>query len=167
MNILVWHGKHGDAFYDASTPERKEASAMELLRNWAGYWIVEPEDPMKHIQYSGIDLEQAALTDEQIDALPTEKLREEASKHKKNLARLHANYRQELAEWDELQRVLAGEEFYEPQTYYRANSSDGSHKKGDPAPLRRVTAWRVLQTYADGEYMGVSEESVWTPKEES
>lgn len=138
MRILVWHGKYGDSYYDASTHEAREASARKILKEWTdpNYpWLPAPEDPMKHIQYSGIDLEQASLTDEQIEALPTEGLRAEARKHKRSLERRVQNYANELEDYDFIQKVVAGE----PSS---------------------VTAWQLVQQYGGDEYMEVSEESV-------
>lgn len=183
MNILIWHGKHGDAYYDASTPEAREASAVQILEEWTqpNYsWVPEPEDPMKHIQYSGIDMEQANLTDEQIAALPTETLRKDAQRHKDSLARRISNYEAEKEDYILLMRVVAGERPLMPWRRRRKDTTDEEWAEiverlaekfpdavveGDRV-RKPVTAWSLVQQYGEGEYMQVSEESVWTPKED-
>ncbi len=144
MMILVWESKHGNVYYDASTDELLDWAAKQILAQWLDYYIVKPDDPMKHIQYSGIDLEQANLSTEQIAALPTESMRAEAAKHKNNLARRYAQYENDLQVYADVQTILSGESV----TRERARRSG----------LQQTIvydAWHILQEHADGEYMNV------------
>lgn len=160
MKVMVWHHNHGEYYYDASTPEAEEASAREVLRDMVkNQMIVPPEDPMKHIQYSSIDLEQARLTDEQIDALPLESLRDEARMHKNKLARRIKIAAHEAEQWDELQRFLASEVIMSQPWVRRSGPRVGETVAPKPIPARMI-----LQQWADGgEYTRVEVETVWTP----
>jgi len=169
---MIWHGKHSDEYFDASTPEAHEESARKLLETWIdpNYpWLPEPEDPMKHIEYSGIDLEQANLTNEQIAALPTETLRKEAQKHKTNLARRISQCESEKRDYELIKKVVAGER---PLLRWRKRRDTTTDEEwldiikrvtekfpdavveGDRV-LRPASAVHLLQGYSDGEYMGV------------
>lgn len=150
MKILVWRCKYGENYYDASTPEALEASSLEVLRNLVkdGY-IFEPKDPMKHIEYSGIDLELARLTPEQIHALPTQSLRDEAIKHMKRFAYRYAVYYHEKHQYEVIQRLLNGETVVEKHN----------------GKQRTFTAWSILQMRDGSEYENFSVADVWTSKE--
>lgn len=43
MRILVEEGKHGDRYYDASTPQRLNAAAREIIRQRIDWLIVQPK----------------------------------------------------------------------------------------------------------------------------
>jgi hypothetical protein len=179
MKILVWHDKHGEHYFDASTPEAKEKSALKILKMWVEWnYIGKPEDPMQHIQYSGIDLEQAQLTDEAIDALPTQQMRNTAMGHKRSLERRKRQYESELEEFEDVEKIIAGESVFEVFRERGENVSDEEWAdfvnrlktkfqeldvQGDQI-IRPVSAWRLLQGY-EGEYMRVSEERVETHEE--
>lgn len=153
MKVLVWKDKHCDHYYDASTDEALEKSAVKVLKQLMEYsYIYKPEDPMDHIEYSGIDLEQAQLTDEQIAALPTDGLREEARKHKAKFAQRFKRHESEMAEYREIEKIIAGETVMSPDWVRQADSRDGKHKKGDVMPGRPVTAWSILQGRNGAEY---------------
>ncbi len=156
MQILVWKDKHGDYFYDASTSEALEKSAQIILKQMVemGY-IQEPDDPMKHIQYSGIDMEQASLTDEQIAELPTSSLRDTAKKHKLSLARRLRQHQTELDEFRIVMDLVAGKEVWSRD---RGVYQSGT-RKGTPIPDARITAWWVVQGRG-GEYEQFSVETV-------
>jgi len=162
MKVLVWHDKHGEYYYDASTPEAEEASSREILKQMvASRYIEEPEDPYKHIQFSSIDLEQAYLTDEQIEALPTGSLRKEAREHKQALTNRLARYKNEKEEFAELERFLAGETIMSKPWVRRSGPN-----AGETVPPKPIPALRILEQWADGgEYMRIEVESVWTPED--
>lgn len=65
--ILIAYEKHGNRYFDASTPELLAESAFKLLKErWdEGYWYVSEDPPER----------EDILSEEQIAALPTESLR--------------------------------------------------------------------------------------------
>lgn len=68
MRILVWTSKYRDYYYAADTPEELEASAQKILEELIeNQWVTEPEPPT----VSEKDEELLALTEEQVQALPT------------------------------------------------------------------------------------------------
>jgi hypothetical protein len=161
MEILVWEDKYGTSYYDASTPEALEKSALKILRQLLNdRYIVKPENPLEgdNLEYSGIDLEQARLTLEQIEALPTEGLRKDALAHRKRLANRIRSYQNQLAEYNAIQKVLAGEEVYARDWVRKADTKQG--KKGDVVKGRRITAWSLLQMRNGAEYEHFSIEVV-------
>lgn len=153
MRVLKYYNTKWDdepALYDASTDEKLEASARKCLRELIeSGWIPAPEDPMKHIEYSGIDLEQAQLSDAQIDALPLESLRKDARDHKRRLASRITQHERRKAEHEEMLAVVRGEEVYAPDWVRQADSRDGQYKAGDVVPGKRITAWSILRGYED------------------
>jgi hypothetical protein len=167
VRIVAWKHKHGVNYYDASTDEALQASARKIIKDLLtmGY-IYEPEHPMMHIQYSGIDLEQAQLTDEQIDVLPTLSLRAEATKHKDALTRRYREYEEAKKEYADYQRCAAGEPVMQAAWRRKADSPDGKYKAGDMMPESEVPPWKVLQWRDGGEYEDFSLETVWTPDNE-
>lgn len=167
MKVLIWESKYGPHLYDASTDENERLSCIEILKDWVGEgYVYPPEDPLDHIHYTSIDLEQANLTDEQIEALPTESLQKEAKKHKANLQARIRQYEVELEDWKQLQQIIAGERIFAPDWARRSDSPDGKHKAGDMMPGKEITPWNMIQQWNGGEYMGVDYEHVWTPGED-
>ena len=179
VKILVWTHKHGSEYYDASTPEKLEASARLVLEDLIGArYITAPEDPMKHIEYSGIDMELAQLDDETIDALPTQSLRDEATKHKNKLAARIRRHREDQTEWENIQKLIAGEEVYEPWTRRKPAWTDeewqqvieqrlarvpGSKVIGDRVHAR-LSAWTIVKSRDGGEYEHFEIEDVIEPE---
>lgn len=71
--ILIAHEKHGRRYFDASTPELLAENSLKLLKerweeDW--YWLESPPE--------GKDI----LSEDQIAALPTEKLRDLANQER-------------------------------------------------------------------------------------
>ncbi len=166
MQIIAWHHKHGTDYYDASTDEAQEASAREILRALIEemQYIYPPDDPMKHIEYSHIDLELAALNDDQVAALPVQSMKDEALKHRKNLEARIRQYESDKLEYDRVLKVIAGEEVFRRWTR-KTDSADGRFKAGQrmKAP---VTAWSLVRERNGGEYEYFQLETVWVPGED-
>ncbi len=73
--IIICHEKHGEFYYDASTPEKLASSALSILteRFETGYMYW---DPRAHRDAADIACDElAALTDEQIEAIPSDEVR--------------------------------------------------------------------------------------------
>lgn len=69
-SVLVTDEKHGNSYYDASTPELLAASALTILRDRFndGYWYYEPKAP--ELNYTDEQKSIMELTDEEIANLP-------------------------------------------------------------------------------------------------
>jgi hypothetical protein len=74
--FIIAKEKDSTRYLDASTPEVWAKNALKLLtERWEeGYWYLDPEEA-----YDGY-IDEQALTQEQIDALPTEQLRKSEQK---------------------------------------------------------------------------------------
>lgn len=153
MRVLKSYNTKWDdepTLYDASTDEKLEMAARKCMRELlTSGWLPDPGGPMDHIEYSGIDLEQAQLSDEQIDALPIESMRNDARSHKTRLAKRIAQHEQARQVYDEWIAVAAGEERYAPDWVRQADSRDGVHKAGDTMSGKRITSWTLLSSYED------------------
>src|ERR1017187_453922 len=88
MQIIIAKEKHGDFYWDASTPEAWAASALALLteRFRAGYWYYDPiGEPDEHPfsqERAAERAEYLALTDEDVAGLPEALRREALAKRK-------------------------------------------------------------------------------------
>lgn len=97
MKLLIFHSKHDDPIYDVSTPElRALAFTMQVMDNAAAGWYYAPSRPVSDY-----------LTQQQINALPTEKLREVAERDKRNQDRELSEYQKDLTQWEAVQAILA------------------------------------------------------------
>ncbi len=147
--ILIYKNKYGEDFYDASTPQKLEAASRKILKGLLdSRWIPQPPDE-PDFRYSNIDMELANLTNDQINELPVISLRTEALRHKEKLANKIKGHVAEVAEYAEWLAVANGEEIYAPDWVRRADSMDGTQKKGDVVKGGRVTAWSILRHYED------------------
>lgn len=103
MRVLVWHGKHDTAIYDATTKEALESSARLILETLVkDQWIYEPS---LHVNW---DEELVNMTPEQIKASPqaVQGLVEVAVRRKRASER---NFKEELEEWTAIQAILRDE----------------------------------------------------------
>lgn len=100
MEILVLHGKHGDYYYDASTPEALAESAFKVLKMHydQGYYF-EPDEP----------LPREILSDDEIVAIESEELRNYAKRQQINYKRHLAQYEIEKEEWDAIVDTVENE----------------------------------------------------------
>lgn len=105
--VLVWRHKYGSSLYSASTPQELEASAraviVELL---SARWI---EDPGKLEDTYGWDAEVAALTEEQVTALPSS-IRAEVESKRDAMEELQEDFEYEVESYQELVAIAEGRE---------------------------------------------------------
>jgi hypothetical protein len=128
MQILVWKSKHCDYYYDASTPEALEKSALAIFeRLIKDRWIGEPR------LYEGWDKELVEVSDEALVGLPAS-MTEKVHKARAVKAQYERDFEYDKQEWDQLQRLIAGEEVTRTFTL-----STGETK------TKPVTAWSLLQ----------------------
>lgn len=106
-DIVIFKRKHADYYFDVSTPEKRAAAFLTMLRtNHDERWYYEPSEPR-------IDAERQALalmTDEQINALPetiAADMRTKREQSARSIERAEASYRNEKRWWDTLQELLA------------------------------------------------------------
>jgi len=68
--ILIFKEKHGDRYFDASTPEMKSAAFLKILRErfTSGYYYEKPKSPERNL--SREDKALLSLSEEQLEALP-------------------------------------------------------------------------------------------------
>lgn len=156
MKIIVWEDKHSTKYYDASTPEAWDASAIEILRELTDepYGYMNPEYAKPFIsdddrRLAGIDL----------DTLPTD-ARDELS-HKVTQARAHI-------EREERGYRRAQEEYALALSYIKAGKSPmmvrGKGYRGEhPVP----SSWLIVESRSGYEYENFSTETVWTRPEET
>lgn len=155
MKILVWKGKHSTEYYDARDDETLAKSALALMHQFNDYelYYYEPEDPRLSKYHPVYDAED--LTDEQIEGLPTEGLREEAKKARSKYRGAMKAYARDHAMWEEGQRILREEDAsvkHEPFV-----TSQGKKK------VRKIIpAWDFINARADYEYEYVRIETLHT-----
>lgn len=106
-DILIFSGKYGEEYFDASTPEKRAGAFLHVLRARAEQgWYYEPTEP-------GVDAEQYAfsiMTDEQINALPetiAADMRAKREKAARRISSADTEHRNEKRWWDMLQELLA------------------------------------------------------------
>lgn len=154
MEILVYYSKHSTDFYDASTDEALAKSALHIIKIMGkeGYYP-EPSDP-RESKWNPLN-EGDNLTDEQIAALPNDTLRLAATHARKMYRGRLGQYKRELAEWNELQRIIREEDAsvkHEPFV-----TSQGKEK------VRKIIpAWDLLYARTDYEYERVELATVWS-----
>lgn len=105
--ILVFKAKHETAYYDASTPEKRAAAFLHVLReNYNAGWYYAPAEPSISAAERGC----AMLTDEQLAALPATAaadLRAQRARAARALAAAEQTYAEELRWWDTATELVA------------------------------------------------------------
>lgn len=56
MKVLVTHGKHGDLYYDASTPEALHAAALDIVAGNIDYFYLRILEERQDYQYEDWDI---------------------------------------------------------------------------------------------------------------
>jgi hypothetical protein len=135
--VLVWKGKHGSMYFDASTPEVFAESCLELMR-------IMDEQRWYYIE----DLKE--VPDIDIDSLP-EPYRTDATK---NLKRIVEQNREAN---DNNETVLAIRKAVAEHDVSLVTYGKGRNERTEPA------AWALLRSRSDYEYEGVTVERVWAP----
>jgi hypothetical protein len=141
--IIVCQEKHGTRYYDASSDEEWAKSALKILSDRLddGYWYY---DPRAESHPFSLDLrkkrdELLAITDEQIDAIPSEEARD-LLRAKREQAR--AELREEADEIEEYERIRAVVEAQD-ESFVTVGRS------------REPKAWRLLEARSGHEYESV------------
>lgn len=100
--IIIFKEKHGDRYFDASTPEKLNAACFKILKerfeNGEYEWLSEEEPEAINI-----------LTDEQIEALPTERLKNDELRRKKNYEQEYKWRKQEKDMFKEIASCVKSE----------------------------------------------------------
>ncbi len=140
MKIVVWHAKHGDQYYDASTPEAFAQSCVKILGEMdeMGCYYLEDIDPG-----DGVDPE----------TLP-EPYRAQAVQKEQRRQRANAEAERHNQLITKIKEVIATSDVT-LVSYYRERNGERVLSRVEPR------AWEYLQRRSDYEYEGVSLESVW------
>lgn len=107
MRIIIFHGKHGDGIYDASTPLLEAAAKLEWMRIWGDYFGEPETEPSEWFWKRGSnERELAAITDEELANTP-EALRTPALEARKKLADWKKQNTQDRLWWELFQKLIA------------------------------------------------------------
>ena len=173
MEIIVWENKYDDKYYDASTPELKNKSALMILQELVNVgYIIEPSQP----EFSEEDQEILEMSKDALDALPV-KIKEKLLIRQKELLSMKKEFDREKEEYDEILRVLAGEKVYVKTRSKDRYSEDDwdvilkrtSQKSPDEYEIRENgiyllrNAWWILSDRNGAEYEHFSIRNVITP----
>jgi hypothetical protein len=108
--ILIFKEKHGDRYFDASTPEAKSAAFLKILRERfnSGYYYEEPKSPEHTLTKDEKAL--LSLSEEQLDALPAPlqaSTKTQVSRVRRKLRGVQEEYEQAKLWWDSVVALLA------------------------------------------------------------
>lgn len=154
--VLVWRGKHETCYFAADTDEELAKSSLKLMRllndDYQYYW--EPSlDSYTRGATSDDD-----MTDEQIEALPSEELQAVAKKRRGFWRNGQKLWQQAHTLWAEGQRIL--EEGDVSVRRIELQSRVNPEKK---IVNTIIPAWDFLRARADHQYEHVCLESVIDP----
>lgn len=100
--IIIFKEKYDDRYFDASTPEKLNAACFKILKerfeNGEYEWLLEEEPEAINI-----------LTDEQIEALPTERLKNDELRRKKEYERDYKSWEREQNEFKNIKSCVEKE----------------------------------------------------------
>jgi hypothetical protein len=162
MNIIIFHEKHGDSIYDASTPEaiaRACASIIKERYEQGWYYAPEPPKPLSDEDQAVLDLD-----DETLAAMPAairtplfEKRTKLAKRHKSLLR----NYLTAMEEFNAIEAIALASSLDEAAAMTRTDTytlSTGEVKM----KVKNLARW-VIDGRGDFEYEGYSIESLNEP----
>lgn len=151
--VLVCHEKHGEWYWDATTPTQFRRSALAILRaRWSdGYWYPDPtDDGLGKGEWADKRREEIrkanAMTKEQIEALPSDAA--------KAIIRLRREDKQSR-DWDA--RYSA---WYERAKAVLKDGAPDLVQVGTKTPRMVSVAWGLLDERSDAEYEHVSLETM-------
>ena len=169
--ILVWAGKYGHRYYDASTAEKLERSARAIVATLVkDGWIYEPDEP----RFDSEELEAEALTEAELASMP-EFARERATSLRKAVKARRQASAEEREDYERATELAEGKS---PLTTFRARTRhrddewdelvaavmekypDAVHEGN--VIYRPGTAWGLLQERDGAEYESYSVETVTT-----
>ena len=140
--VLIEHGKHRDLFWDASTLELLDAAALEIIRARIDYGYICTPSTARLADMQA----DAAITDEQIAAMPGSFNVKAALEERRKLARGNLRrYEQDLTA------------FTAAQTLAQQSTTIGTHPRTGKSFSH---AWVWLENNSDGEYEEVELETL-------
>lgn len=159
--IVIWHDKHGDHYYDASTNEALAAASLDILSDWLEYgYIYTPEDPLdpERLKQSWASVKQEdvdwaakplAEPEDETNALYNDKVRK--AKQKVNTA--VARYQDDLKSIGRVQKAVDEHDLrvIPAKTWTDSRGRERQQRE-------QVYAWVLLQEYSGGEYQEVEDE---------
>jgi hypothetical protein len=152
MRIIVCEEKHSTRHWDASTDEAWAKSSLAILteRFNEGYWYYNPEDEQHEFSLNRRKErdELLAMTDEQIDAIPSDEVRVGIRRKIKAAKADRREDEQMAAEYEEIRQVV------ESQDLSMVTVGGGKWAHQEPK------AWTLLDARSDHEYEGVSLETL-------
>jgi hypothetical protein len=152
MQIIVCHEKHGERYYDASTPEAWAKSALAILtdRFNDGYWYHDPRQVTNSfsLERRAKMYEMLLVTDEQIEAIPSDEARVVLRKQRR---RARAEHQQELEQIEQYDRIKIAVEAQDRGFFTVGRDS-----------FQIPVAWDILEDRSDHEYERVELEQVIT-----
>lgn len=138
--IIVCHEKHETRYYDASTDEAWAKSSLKILtdRFNEGYWYY---DPRAEQHPFSLDLrakrdELAAITDDQIEQIPSEDARELLRKKREQALDEQSEDAEMVEEYERIKAVVEAQD----------DSFETVGRSREPK------AWRLLEARSDHEY---------------
>ncbi len=139
MRILVEHGKHGTSYYDATDDDKLARACLYIMRRgFEDGWYAAP-DETRIAQLMVQDA--AALTDDQINALPSENLKRTARQERSNTRN---NLRWYEGQKDWYSAAKAAVEADDPGQMIKLGR--GRHERLVPL------AWHLIHQRQDSEY---------------
>lgn len=144
--VLIEKGKHGDLWYDASTPEKWAAACVAILANRLGMgYFYKPTWPPYGLTEEQITT--ADMAGDKLEALDPI-LRAVVDKLKQQVKSARQQYNADLEEWTEVNRIV------------RERDVSLITIGREPRTRRQPRAWDILQNRSGYEYEGVELEGL-------
>lgn len=155
--VLIWKGKHSDAIYDASTPQKLAEASLAVLDLWlnAYQYVYKPDDPVSegylaapyHEEWrKTVELARRELMSEPPDA--TADMRELVADHNKKVEqareRVHRATQQYQRELDEYVTAKQLVDEWDTSIVAPEPWEDSQGRKRQKAPFPK--AWDFLQS---------------------
>ena len=144
LRVILVESKHDSYLLDASTENEWARSALWLLTHNAEEGCYYEPEPL-----SDDEERMLRITDEEIAALPSEILREQAAQERKTSQKMEKEHKEEKRWWDEMKKVVE-EQSLRIDTY----GAGTRHERREPR------AWTLLRERSDYEYERVSLENI-------
>jgi hypothetical protein len=149
MQIIVWHSKHGNYYYDASTVESWDKSAIKILEDLIDIGYMNPEMYKPYI--SNKDKELAEID---LDALPDAAraaLEKDVVSARRSIKNQNLTYENEKKQFR-----LASDYIEKGESPTMTQGTGTRHERKIPA------SWIILQNRNGGEYERFELETVYT-----
>lgn len=136
--IMIAHQKHGERFFDVSTPEKLAKASLKLLTDrWKeDCWYYPPEPASNRVKLRFVNEDGTLYTDSQIETLP--KAMQTSAKAERNAFKMaRSEYEEEMRTYKEIERVVKEKDL-----------SLVPFRKTEKRPI----AWILLNDRSDYEY---------------